>query len=289
MNAFRSALVVILLVLPGAASDLPESGTPAQEAVKTAFSVLVGFPLTDQTVGSGALLVPGTVIPLTDEPAVGSVVEKSLSFSKAAEKLWSTFRLDPRRQLQQGKIELAAVGKPVELPALVEAKVKITATLIRFDSSNATFRIVFTQGDKTLADSTANVTRGGRAVVGGMDGTAAPYIFVFIEPDKAAAQPSGAKAGQVPLGITEPNPIYKTQIMYPEDAKKERVQGVVVLSVLIDERGDVLDASALEDPDSRLTKAAIESVRQWKFQPAIDSAGKPIRVHASVTFNFKLK
>ena len=47
----------------------------------------------------------------------------------------------------------------------------------------ATYRIVFRQDQTKLADSKLTVARGGRAVVGGMDGEAAPYVFVFVQPD----------------------------------------------------------------------------------------------------------
>ncbi len=295
MIRFCPASIVTLVLCWGTAWAVAPPGAPPQEAVKTAFSVLVGFPSADQGSASGALLVPGTVIPLTGEtttagdPAQRQLIEKSLSFAKAAEKLWSTFRLDPRRQRQEGRTEQALVGKPIELPALADANVRMTATLLRHDNANATYRVVFKQGDQTLADTTAVVARGGRAVVGGMDGAAAPYIFVFIEPEALAAGVSGARPSPLPPGITEPKPLSQLQPKYPEEAKKEKVEGVVVLNVVIDTDGEVLEVTAIEDPDPRLTKAAIETVRQWKFQPALDSAGKPIKVHASIAVRFKLK
>ena len=295
MNGFRATLIGAMMTCLGTAWAAGASEASPPEGVKTSFSILVGFPSTDQAGGGGALLVPGTVIPLSDEPADARdrtrrpLVEKSLSFSKAAEKLWNTFRLDPGRQQQQGRTELAAVGKPVDLPPLSDANVRITATLVRFDNAAATFRVVFQQGEKILADSTANVSRGGRAVVGGTDGAAAPYIFVFIEPEAATAEAAGTKGSTLPPGITEPRLLSHPAPAYPVEAKTDKVEGVVVLSLLIDEGGNVVDATALEDPDPRLTKAAIESVRQWKYQPALDSAGKPIKVHVSITVRFKLK
>ncbi len=290
MRAVRVASARLLIPFLCTLHAVSAPGAGGSEAVKTAFAVLVGFPSADRPAGSDALLVPGTVIPLSDESAGPGdrtrrpLVEKSLSFSKAVEKLWSTFRLEPSRQLVQGKTEVAEIGKPVYLPSLGDANVRISATLVRFDGASATYRVIFKQGDNTLADSTANVARGGRAVVGGTDGPAAPYIFVFLEPEAAAAEAPGAKAG-----ISEPKPLYSVPPKYPEEAKNERVQGVVVLRVVIDTDGKVLDVSPLEDPDPRLTKSAMESVRLWVFQPALDSSGKPIKVVASIAVNFKLK
>ncbi len=294
MKGVRTALIAMAMILPGVMCAMPGPGDSAPEGLKTAFAVLVGFPSADRAPGNDTFLVPGTVIPLTDESASSGdrdrrpIVERSLSFSRAAEKLWSTFRLDPARRTQLGKTESVLPGKPLELPTIAEANIRMTATLLKYDNTNATFRVVFRQGEKVLADSTPTVARGGRAVVGGMDGTAAPYFFVFIEPE-AAAESQGKKSSSLPPDVTEPNPVSKVPPVYPVGAKEDKVQGTVILDVVIDERGNVVEASALQDPDARLTQAAIEAVRQWKFQPALDGAGKPIKVHASITFNFKLK
>jgi len=143
----------------------------------------------DQAGDRGTLLVPGTVIPLAAEGNIPGdslrrqIIEKSLSFTQAADKLWSTFRLDPARRRQLGRYERAVPGTALELPPIEDAGVRMTATLVRFTEQTATYRIQFRQGDKPLADSTVAVARGGRAVVGGMNGPSAPYIFVLVEPD----------------------------------------------------------------------------------------------------------
>jgi TonB family protein len=295
MNLFRAPLLGACLICAGIPAIAAAPAASPQEPIRTAFAVLVGYPSKDQSASGGALLVPGTVIPLTEEPAASSdigrrqIVEKSLAFSKAAEKLWITFRLDPARQRQDGKSEMAAIGKAVDLPPLQDANIKMTATLLRYDNNNATYRIVFRQGETNLADSTVVVARGGRAVVGGMDGPAAPYLFVFVEPEA----PTGSKAGTRPAasaqGITEPKLIYSVPPKYPADAKKEKVEGVVVLNLIIDVDGAVLDVSVLEDPDPRLTKEAVETVRQWKFRPALDIKGQPVKVQSTVSVRFKLQ
>jgi TonB family protein len=295
MRGFRAALLIASLIGCGAAPTFALSGAASQEAVKTGFAILVGFPSNAQASGGSTLLVPGTVIPLTEgsagptESSRRQVVEKSLSFSRAAEKLWSTFRLDPARQRQEGRSEQAVVGKPVELPALEDANVKMTATLLHYDNATATYRVIFKQGEKILADSTVPVARGGRAVVGGMDGAAAPYIFVFIEPEPPGAGAAGAGQSAKTAGITEPVLVYKVAPQYPEEAKKEKVQGIVVLDVVIDADGGILEVTALEDPDSRLTQAAISAVKQWKFRPALDIKGKPVRVHSAISLRFQLR
>ena len=103
-----------------------------------------------------------------------------------------------------------------------------------------------------------------------------------------------AAAGEKPVkwseesGLSEPKAVEKTPPAYPEEAKKERVQGAVVLEATIGEDGAVSDLVAIEDPDARLTAAAREAVAKWRFEPARDAKGKAVAVRFTVTVNFKL-
>jgi len=265
-----------------------------EESLKTGFTVLVGYPANEATSPDTVILGPGVIIPLyqaTGESASSEtrqIIEKSLSFSKAAEKLWATFRLDPNRRRQEGVQEAMAVGKVLDMPVLQNVRVNISAVLLKYSDTNATYKIVFRQGDKTLADSTVQVARGGRAVVGGMDGMEAPYIFLFIEPEQSGSTPARPKDSNQGEGFTEPRLITQVNPQYPLEAKKEKIQGEVVLGVQISKDGDVAEISVLQTPDPRLAEAAKAAVLQWKFEPA-QKEGKPVGAISIVTLKFVLK
>ena len=89
-------------------------------------------------------------------------------------------------------------------------------------------------------------------------------------------------------GLSEPKAIEKVAPTYPEEAKKERVQGAVVVEATIGTDGAVSDLKAIEDPDARLTVAALEAVAKWRFEPARDAKGRAVAVRFTVTVNFKL-
>jgi TonB family protein len=263
---------------------------PEGPGLATSYTVLVGFPLGEEDVSAGVLLVPGTVIPVASTPGgpahEANVVEESLAFTRVVEKLWRTFRLDLARQIQMGRYVQAAVSRSVDLPAPEDADIHLTAELLGFDASVATYRVVFRQGRQVLADSTVNVERGARAVVGGMDGERAPYIFVVVEPDPPRSRP-------VPFdetaGITEPVIREKAPPAYPKEAKEEGIQGIVLLSAALDTEGTPRDIRILRSPDPRLSEAALEAARQWRWEPARTTDGKPIAVYFTLTFNFKLR
>ncbi len=86
----------------------------------------------------------------------------------------------------------------------------------------------------------------------------------------------------------EPQKIKHVNPVYPTEAKKEGVQGVVVLQALIAEDGMVRETSVLEGEDARLVAAAREAVEQWAFEPVRDEDGEPIAILFTVTIRFAL-
>jgi len=73
---------------------------------------------------------------------------------------------------------------------------------------------------------------------------------------------------------------------YPQTAKIANVQGSVVVLVSIDPKGNVVDAKAESGP-MLLREAALDSVRKWKYSPAL-ADGKPVSTQVVVTVDFKL-
>jgi len=73
-------------------------------------------------------------------------------------------------------------------------------------------------------------------------------------------------------------PILKTHIKYPDDAKSSDIEGVVILQIEIFEDGTIgaieVLKSLLSGPGG-LDEAAVKAVRQWEFTPAT-SEGKPV-------------
>jgi TonB family protein len=72
---------------------------------------------------------------------------------------------------------------------------------------------------------------------------------------------------------------------YPEEAKKKRVKGVVVIELQYDGNGDVASTKVLQSPDSNIGEAVQSAVKQWKFKPS-KLEGKPISIRGKLTFYF---
>jgi TonB family protein len=87
--------------------------------------------------------------------------------------------------------------------------------------------------------------------------------------------------------VSEPIPIYKPDPPYTKEAKAAKVQGVVTLWIVVGVDGAVTDVKASEGFDKGLTENAVETIKSWKFQPAIKD-GKPVPCKVMVEVSFKI-
>jgi TonB family protein len=108
-------------------------------------------------------------------------------------------------------------------------------------------------------------------------------------PAAVAAPPSvrtlnGVEAVRVGGAIRAPTQIRKVNPEYPAIAQSARVQGVVILEVLIDQQGRVSDIRVLRSIPL-LDQAAIDAVRQWEYMPTLLN-GVPVPVVMTTTVQF---
>ena len=75
---------------------------------------------------------------------------------------------------------------------------------------------------------------------------------------------------------------------YPPEALRQRIQGIVILEVVIETDGRVSAGRVLKPLPSGLSQKAIEAVEHWRYAPGRDKDGKPVRCIVSITVNFKL-
>ncbi|MGZ5453892.1 MAG: energy transducer TonB [Candidatus Aminicenantales bacterium] len=112
--------------------------------------------------------------------------------------------------------------------------------------------------------------------------------FAFKEGDKSKTLDKFAQgAVKVEGDIKPPKLIKEVAPVYPEVARLAEVQGVVILGIKTDEEGRVKDAIVLRSIPL-LDQAAIDSVRQWVYEPMIID-GKAVSVVFTVTVRFQLK
>jgi len=101
-----------------------------------------------------------------------------------------------------------------------------------------------------------------------------------------AQEQSAPAARRVGGEIQEPKKLKNVSPVYPEEAKRARVQGVVILECTISPEGNVAEVRVLRGIPL-LDQAAVDAVKQWVYTPTL-LAGKPVPVIMTVTVNFKL-
>jgi len=74
---------------------------------------------------------------------------------------------------------------------------------------------------------------------------------------------------------------------YPADAKAQRIQGTVVVLVIIDTEGKVKSARATSGPPE-LHECAVNYAKAWEFEPA-KVKGKPVPARFKLTMPFRLR
>lgn len=101
-------------------------------------------------------------------------------------------------------------------------------------------------------------------------------------------QPS-APAAPLPIGgdVKQARLISSVPPLYPALAKSQHVSGNVLIDALIDANGRVTTMKVVSGP-TLLHQAAMDSLRQWKYQPA-SLDGKPVPMHLTVTLQFRLQ
>jgi TonB family protein len=81
--------------------------------------------------------------------------------------------------------------------------------------------------------------------------------------------------------------IFKMEAEYPEEARKAKYQGTVLLDVEIDDSGQVKNLRVARSLGLGLDQKAIDSVKHWRFKPAMKN-GMPVGIEVQVEVNFRL-
>jgi len=84
---------------------------------------------------------------------------------------------------------------------------------------------------------------------------------------------------------TRPKPISTPDPVYPEGYKASGARGMVVLEILIDPQGRVVERSVMSSTDPRLASAALKATESWTYEPGIKDHS-PVYTRMRVPFEF---
>jgi protein TonB len=174
-------------------------------------------------------------------------------------------REEPRKQLAP-----AAVAQPAVVPTAVPAAAVEPGS-----------------GEGGAAGGAEGGVPGG--VVGGVAGGEVGGEVGGEAGGELGGVPGGVPGAPLRVGlgqIREPRRKVYVPPDYPEPARRDRVEGTVILDITIDRDGTVRDVRVLRPVAGGLTEAAIAAVKQWAYEPTtLDGQPVAVAMTVMVTFN----
>jgi len=89
-------------------------------------------------------------------------------------------------------------------------------------------------------------------------------------------------------GVTAPKATYMPTAEFSEKARKKKIQGTVILAMVVTPEGNVRDVSIIKGVEKSLDQQAIAAVSTWKFEPGTKD-GKPVAVQLKAEVAFRLR
>lgn len=88
-------------------------------------------------------------------------------------------------------------------------------------------------------------------------------------------------------GIIAPKLIHKVDPVYPEEARKNGTQGIVICETTIDATGKVVAVKVAKTTEEVFIQPTVDAIVQWRFEPATKD-GEPIDVIYALTVKYAL-
>ena len=101
--------------------------------------------------------------------------------------------------------------------------------------------------------------------------------------------PPGIAEPQPGKGVTWPKPVSESKPRYTSEAMKQKIQGDVLLKIVVGVDGRVTHAVVLKslDPEYGLDYAALQAAKQWRFSPCLSNA-TPVACQVTLVLSFRL-
>jgi len=89
-------------------------------------------------------------------------------------------------------------------------------------------------------------------------------------------------------GVEPPVPVRTVPPVFPEELRRDGVSGVVTVSILIDEKGNVTEPKVVKTTHEAFSQPAMDALAKWKFKPA-KQAGEAVAMRVSIPIQFTNK
>ncbi len=133
------------------------------------------------------------------------------------------------------------------------------------------------QTDETVSDSEAVNAKMGNTLAKAQDNER----LLDSDPDTLPTPTEEYLVSEMPQVLSEVRPTY------PPEAKEKRLEGDVVLDILIDQAGNVRDAKVVEG-EKIFWVGALAAIKKFKFKPAkVDGESVAVRIQYRIVFELE--
>jgi TonB family protein len=214
----------------------------------------------------------GTVAASGAQAAQGGVLGSILSGRGGSPEAVVSSRILPANPASPARIKsIGVIGLPESAQNELLASLSVREGDLLTPENNARIQAAVRQFDEHLTVSIA--TSSGQDSVGQAD-------IKILAP--GAVPPRIRVGGNVQAAQI----VRKVNPMYPALAKQARIQGTVVLNVVLAKDGTVQNIT-VESGHALLIQASLDAVRQWVYRPTLLN-GNPVEISTQVELNFTL-
>jgi protein TonB len=103
-----------------------------------------------------------------------------------------------------------------------------------------------------------------------------------------AQQPEAPRPQRIRVssGVAESQLVHKVEPRYPDEARRQGIQGNVVLTGIIGKDGQMGQLKAVSG-DPILVDASIKAVKQWRYRPYL-LKGEPVEIETTITIKYHM-
>jgi periplasmic protein TonB len=98
----------------------------------------------------------------------------------------------------------------------------------------------------------------------------------------------GGNVYRVGGGVSAPTVLREVKPTYPPDALHARIQGAVVLALIVTSDGIPADIRVIQSLAPDLDEAAVRAVREWRFNPG-RRGSTPVNVAVTIVLDFSIR
>jgi len=110
-------------------------------------------------------------------------------------------------------------------------------------------------------------------------------IASFAQDVSTVDKPQTEKVYHIGTGVTPPKMLMNVDPAFTEEALRNRISGIVLVSLIVGEDGRTRDIRVERGLGYGLDQAAVEAVQKWTFEPGrLNGAAVPVTLRAEIRF-----